>query len=84
MQVFNIDSWHDETKHFMDIKRNVGYDYHGNLLNKVISPELNANPLQDTNYRQIERLIEWLIDNVKRIKLTYAIALEKDDLRGLN
>lgn len=79
MQVLGLNDWHEEVHHFMDVKTSTGYDYHGNLLKNVISPELNANPMQDINYRQIERLIEWLIDSVKRIKLVYAVALDKND-----
>jgi hypothetical protein len=77
-------TWHDEAIHFMDIHTAKGYDYHGRLLQKVISPELTANPNQDINYRQIERLIEFLIDSVKRIKLVYAIAVDKNDTYSFN
>lgn len=84
MRVLGLTDWHDEINHFMDIMRNKGYDYHGNLLKNVISPELNANPKHDISFRQVERLIEHLIDSVKRIKLTYAIAYDKDDRLNIN
>ncbi len=37
-----------------------------------------ANKLNDIPLRQIERLIEHLIDAVKQIKLQYAIAFPKN------
>lgn len=77
MKLHLKNEWHPEIKHFMDVKSTKAYDYHGKLLNNVISPELTANPKQDVNYRQIERLIEHLIDEVKRIKLVFAIAIDK-------
>lgn len=78
-KILGINDWHEEALHFMDVKTSQKYDYHGHLLNKVISPEITANPKHDISYRQIERLIEHLIDSVKRIKLTYAIAVDKND-----
>ena len=83
-QILGLNDWHEESLHFMDVKRDNRYNYHGQLLNKVISPEITANPKHDINYRQIERLIEWLIDSVKRIKLTYAIAVDKNDYDSVN
>ena len=37
-----------------------------------------ANPINDIPFRQIERLIENLIDSVKSIKLHYAFAHDKN------
>ena len=71
-----IDSFHEE--HLYDNYTNEGYDYHRNLLNKVVSQEMFANKLNDIPLRQIERLIEHLIDAVKQIKLQYAIAFPKN------
>ena len=73
-----IDSFHEEEKHLYDNYTNEGYDYHRNLLNKVVSQEMFANKLNDIPLRQIERLIEHLIDAVKLIKLQYAIAFPKN------
>ena len=44
----------------------------------VVSPELFGNKLNDTNYRQIERCYEFLINAVRQIKLTFAFAFDKD------
>ena len=64
----NLDSFREATDHMYDSKSNQGYNYERNILKNVISPELFANPLNDTNLRQIERLIEYLINSVRKIK----------------
>lgn len=65
-------------EHLYDSFTSKGYDYHSNILNKVISSEMFANPVNDIPFRQIERLIEHLIDAVKQIKLQYAFAYDKN------
>ena len=64
---------------FMDTKRNEGFDYHGQILKNVLSPEMFSNPAQDISMRQIERVIEHLIDTVKSIKSQFFISKDKDD-----
>lgn len=66
--------------HFRDVKKNLGHDYHGDILHRVVAKELFSNPTQDIPFRQIERLIERLIDSVKQIKLHFSITHDKDDL----
>ena len=73
----NIDTF-NKTKYIHDNKGNQGYEYHSNLLNKVLSQEMFANPINDIAFRQIERLFENLIDAVKSIKLHYAFAFDKN------
>ena len=46
-----IDSFHKEEKHLYDNYTNEGYDYHRNLLNKVVSQEMFANKLNDIPLR---------------------------------
>ena len=77
-RIKNISTFRDAFKHINDDYRNQGYDYERHILQNVISPELFANPLNDTPLRQIERLIEYLINSVRQIKLTYAIAFPKN------
>lgn len=84
MKKHDMTDWHYESKHFMDVRRNKGYEYHNHLLQKVVSPEITSNPLLDVPYRQIERLMEHLIDEVKRIKLVFAIAYDKNERRNIN
>lgn len=73
-----IDSFTEDEKHVFDNYKNLGYHYEGNLLNKVVSQEMFANTLNDIPMRQIERLIERMVNEVKQIKLHYAIALPKN------
>lgn len=59
-----------------DIKR---YDYHGNVLKHTLSPEMFNNDNQNYIFSQMERLINFLIDEVKNIKLHFSIAHNKND-----
>lgn len=73
-----IENLHEKSDHAFDIYKNLGYNYNSQMLSKVISPELFGNPLNDTPLRQIEKLMQELVNQVKRIKLTYAIAFKKN------
>lgn len=64
--------------HIYDNFTSKGYEYHSNILNKVLSSEMFANPANDIPFRQFERLIEHLVDAVKQIKLQYAFAYHKN------
>jgi hypothetical protein len=75
--VRNIDSFTELTDHMYDQFATGGYDYERHILQNVVSPELFGNPLNDTNYRQIERCYEYLINAVRQIKLTFAFAFDK-------
>ena len=73
-----IDSYHETDKHLYDKFTNLGYEFDNNILRNVVSPEMFANPVNDTPLRQIERMIEFLIHQVKRIKLEYNFTLPKN------
>ena len=73
-----IDSFDETINHLYDEYTNQGYEYRRHILQNVLSPEMMANPVNDTPLRQIERLYEYLINSVRRIKLTYAIAFPKN------
>lgn len=80
----NATSYRESSEHWRDHYTSLGYDYHGNILKNVISSEMFSNPVQFVNLRQIERLIEFLVDQVKRIKLQYCITLPKNAVKLLN
>lgn len=61
----NVASFHEEQDHIFDNYTNLGYHYEHNLLNKVVSTEMFANKLNDIPMRQIERLVERLVNEVK-------------------
>ena len=73
-----IESFDETINHLYDEYKNQGYEYRRHILQNVVSPEMMANPVNDTPLRQIERLYEYLINSVRRIKLTYAIAFPKN------
>lgn len=73
-----IESFDETINHLYDEYTNQGYEYRRHILQNVVSPEMMANPVNDTPLRQIERLYEYLINSVRRIKLTYAIAFPKN------
>lgn len=64
--------------HIYDDYRNLGYDYRRNILRHMLTPEMFANPLNDTPMRQIERMVENLLDAVRKIKLHYALTFDKN------
>lgn len=73
-----IDSFYSDYEHTFDDYKNLGYNYEMHIMKNVISPELFSNPVNDTTIRQIERLVEQLINTVKHIKLAYAYAFPKN------
>ena len=67
-------------KHINDVFLNLGLDYRGKLLKKGTSPELYANPLQNSMFVTIEGLLHFLIENTKVIKKWFSIAHDKNTL----
>ncbi len=77
-KLHQVNSFNELVEHTHDKYTGLGYNYERNILKNVVSQELFSNPLNDVPLRQIERLIEDLINKVKSIKLQYAIALHKN------
>ena len=77
-KLHQIESFNEITDHVHDHYTGLGYVYERNLLKNVVSQELFANPLNDIPMRQLERMIEDLVNKVKNIKLQYSIALPKN------
>ena len=73
-----ITSFNEEENHLYDNYRNLGYNYEQHIFKNVLSPELFGNPINDILYRQLEILIEHLINAVKQIKLAYAFTYDKN------
>lgn len=81
MKLHKIKSFSYNQRHAQDKFNNLGYIYWENgLLNRVISKELFSNPKQDISYRQIERLIIYLINTAKQIRTQFSIAHDKDTI----
>lgn len=81
MKINGIKDWQQDINHERDNFTNLGYLYYKDgILKNVISPELFSNPKQDANYRQLERLVIYLVNLVKQIKLQFSIAHDKDTI----
>lgn len=64
-----------------DIYTDLGYNYHGNIFNKTLSPVILANKVNSAILAKIEPLFSYLIDATKQIRLQYMISLKKNDTR---
>lgn len=73
----NVESFFETEDHINDNYTNLGYNFENNILKNVVSEEMFANPLTDIPMRQLERLLEFLVNQVKRIKLEYNFTLPK-------
>lgn len=74
----NKDSYFEEENNMFNNYTNLGYHFEQNILKNVLSQEMFANPANDVPLRQIERIIEFLVNQVKRIKLEYNFTLPKN------
>lgn len=77
-RINGLDSFSQVKDHLYDDYKNLGYDYEGNIMRNVLSPEIFGNPMNDIPMRQMERLIEELINAVRKIKLHFAITYDKN------
>lgn len=70
--------------HFCDYYQNLGYDYHGHIFERTMSPQIFANPkvwngeMESGLLKPAERMVEFLVDSVKQIKIQFSIAHERD------
>ena len=71
------------SRHTQDFFTDLGYDYRNSIFSKTISKPIMENPVNKGILNEIQRMIVYLIDSVKQIKLQYMISLDKND-RNLN
>ena len=67
-------SYRYQTRHINDAFKNLGYDYRGKILKNGTSPELWANPLQNSGYSVLEGMITFILEQAKYIKKWFSIA----------
>ena len=72
-----LTSFKDKENHIYDNYRNLGYNYKQHIFKNVLSQEIFGNPMNDNIFRQMEKLIEHLVDEVKQIKISYAFTYDK-------
>lgn len=64
-----------------DIYTDLGFKYHGQIFKKTMSPVILQNKVNSAILKQIEPIVEYLIESVKQIKLQYLFSLDKKDTR---
>lgn len=80
---WNKRSPRDIAIHTQDIYTDLGYDYRKSIFTKTISSSIEDNTNNKNILDNIQKMIVFLIDAVKQIKLQYMISLDKND-RNLN
>ncbi len=68
------------TRH-QDLYTNLGFNYHGKIYEKTVSPVILKNRNNRAILSHIEPIITYLIDAVKQIRLQYMFSLDKNDTR---
>lgn len=68
------------TRH-QDMYTDLGYDYHGHVFEKTMSPVIFLNRKNKLIMAKIEPMITYLIDTVKQIRLQFMFSLDKNDIR---
>jgi hypothetical protein len=66
--------------HIQDSRKNLGFDYHGHVLEKTMSKPIFANRKNKAMLQKVEVMVNYLIDTVKQIKLQYLISMDKNDI----
>ena len=69
--------------HTQDVLTNLGYDYRKNIFSKSLSNVILRNETNKKILLEIEKMICFLIDTSKQIRLQFMISLDKND-RNLN
>lgn len=69
--------------HTQDYFTDLGYDYRGHIYEKTVSPEILKNQNNKNILLSVDKMMVFLIDAVKQIKLQYLISLDKND-RNVN
>ena len=67
-------------KHFNDVFLNQGFNYRGQIIKKGSSPELHANPLNESLFSALDSMLYFLIQHTKVIKKWFSIAHSKNDI----
>lgn len=69
--------------HTQDVYTDLGHDYRDDIFNKSLSPIILNNEKNKRILSVIQKMIVYLVDAVKQIKLHFMISLDKTD-RNLN
>ena len=66
--------------HTQDYFTDLGYDYRGHIYEKTVSPEILKNQNNKNILLSVDKMIVFLIDAVKQIKLQYLISVVNSDI----
>ena len=65
-------------KHHQDIYTELGFDYHGKVFEKTLSPVIFGNRVNKAILSRIEPMVTYLVDAIKQIRLQYMFSLDKN------
>lgn len=83
MIVYNKHNARYIANHIQDSFTDLGYDYRFSIFKKTISKVILNNKNNNAILNEIQKMIVYLIDTVKQIRLQYMISLNKND-RNVN
>lgn len=66
--------------HSQDRYTNLGFNYHGRILEKTVSKVIFGNKNNKKLLAKVNDMLDYLVDSVKQIKLQYMIAHDKNDI----
>jgi hypothetical protein len=64
--------------HANDERKNLGYDYREHIFDRSVSKQLFANTKIGNTLKEIQKLIYFLIEEVKILKTNNTFAVDKD------
>ena len=73
-----MESLYDSVDTRLDVLKNKGYDYKGNIFKKSMSPYLFNDPKRKDILDQYETIIYFLIEKVKYIKTFFNYTVSKN------
>jgi hypothetical protein len=69
--------------HTQDVYTDLGFDYRGKIFSKTISNMILKNARNKAILSEVEKMISYLVDTTKQIRLQFMISLKKND-RNVN
>lgn len=66
--------------HSQDEYKNLGFNYHGRILEKTVSKVIFNNKKNKQLLKYADMMLDYLVDSVKQIRLQYMIEHDKNDI----
>lgn len=74
-------SLYNVSEHRLDVLKNNGFDYKGQIFNRTLSPYLFNEAKRGNIILQFEKTFQFLIDSTKNIKKQFNFTLSKHETR---